>query len=140
MFEILKNETDQKVGRMQGDVNILKEGLRLTESTASSNYKEIKEEITTKFVAFDKHVIEGREKDKIKTKRIMKLEDQVKDLSMKLNELKEKYVNTDHSDTFNPVVENKQQSPKVNKAVENFIITQIENSNNTILDKLDEIK
>ena len=79
-FDVLSNETIQKVSKMEGDVNILKEGLKLSQSKWDSSYKALKEILNVKFDNFESHMNECKEKDRVKIKRLNQLETDLKEI------------------------------------------------------------
>lgn len=79
-FDFLSDDLVQKVSKMQADVNILKEGLNLSQSTCMSQYRSMKENLKTKFENFELHMNECKEKDKTKFKRLNQLEADLKEL------------------------------------------------------------
>ena len=79
-FDVLSNETVQKVSKMEGDVNILKEGLKLSQSKCDSSYKALKESFKSKFENFESHMSDWKEKDRVKIKRLNQLETDLKEI------------------------------------------------------------
>ena len=138
MFETLKGETTQKVSKMEGEMNILKEGLHLAESSFSSKYKNIRETMEHKFEDFEAYINKCKEKEKEKIKRISKIEQENKNLIKDFEFLKRKLENINEKDFGG--MEHKPQANTVNKTVENYIINKLESSNVDMLEKFQEVK
>lgn len=79
-FDFLNDDMTQKTSKVIGDVQVLKEGLNLQQSTCKNQYKTMKESMNFKLDNLEQYVTECKENHKQKTNRLNELENEIKDL------------------------------------------------------------
>ncbi|CAI2361008.1 unnamed protein product [Moneuplotes crassus] len=137
-FIIFKDETTQKVGKVQTEMNNVKEEIKQTEVTFLSKNRKIQEDFQQKFTDLDETIKKFKENDKMKQMKINKCNDDIKQIKVKIQGLKKTLENASSPDLGHETSHGLSQS--VSQTIENYVKSQIESNARSINDKIDEVR